>query len=165
MSEIFELSDGQQKHDYRQGGVGKWLDKVHYIKLAEVTPARVQQWKQSFLAKAENDPLALRRARISVNSMLRQARGLFSIRRLRHLQLSLSNPLPFDGVDFEPRQSMKYRSEIDLVKLIKTAKAKLRDCSPEEYKFSFWRSGRLKEKRNRFARVVLVPVGRKCDSY
>jgi integrase len=42
--------------------------------------------------------------------------------------------LPFEGVQFEPRQSIKYRSEIDLVKLIKTAKAKLRDSSPEEYK-------------------------------
>jgi hypothetical protein len=37
-------------------------------------------------------------------------------------------------VQFEPRQSMKYRTEIDLVKLIKTAKAKLPDSSPEEYK-------------------------------
>jgi hypothetical protein len=113
--EIFGLSAGKEKHDYRQGGFSKWLDKVHGIKLAKVTPARVQQWKQSFLAKAGNDPLALRRARISVNSMLRQARSLFSFRRLRHLQLSLPNPLPFDGVDFAPRQSMKYRSEIDLL--------------------------------------------------
>ena len=71
VSEIFELSEAKEKHDYRQGGVSKWLDKVRGIKLAEVTPARVQQWKQSFLAKAGNDPLALRRARISVNSMLR----------------------------------------------------------------------------------------------
>jgi hypothetical protein len=29
---------------------------------------------------------------------------------------------------------MKYRSEIDLVKLIKTAKTELRDSFPEEYK-------------------------------
>jgi integrase len=134
VSEIFELSEGKEKHDYRQGGVSKWLGKVHSIKLAEVTPARVQQWKQSFLAKAGNDPLALRRARISVNSMLRQARSLFSIRRLRHLRLSLPNPLPFDGVDFEARQSMKYRSEIDLPKLITAATAELRDSMPEVYK-------------------------------
>jgi hypothetical protein len=87
-----------------------------------------------FLAKAGNDPLALRRARISVNSMLRQARSLFSPRGLRHLQLSLPNPLPFDGVDFEPRQSMKYRSEIDLAKLIAAATAELRDSKPEVYK-------------------------------
>ena len=78
--------------------------------------------------------MALRRARISANSILRQARSLFSPKRLRHLQVSLPRPLPFEGVQFEPRQSMKYRSEIDLVKLIKTAKAKLRDSSPEEYK-------------------------------
>jgi hypothetical protein len=164
VSEIFELSDGQEKHDYRLGGVGKWLDKVHYIKLAEVTPARVQRWKQSFLAKAGTDPLALRRARISVNSMLRQARSLLSIRRLRHLQLSLSNPLPFEGVQFEPRQSMKYRSEIDLVKLIKTAKADLRDFLARRIQgLSFGGRGGPEKKRDRSTGVVVVSVGRKYD--
>ena len=134
IAEIFDLSEGKEKHDSWQGGTGKWLNKVHAVKLEEVTPARVEEWKRSFLAKAGNDPMALRRARISANSMLRQARSLFSPKRLRHLQVSLPRPLPFEGVQFEPRQSMKYRSEIDLVKLIKTAKAKLRDSSPEEYK-------------------------------
>jgi integrase len=134
VSEIFDLSEGKEKHDSWQGGTGKWLTKVHSVKLEEVTPARVEEWKRSFLAKAGSDPVALRRTRISANSMLRQARSLFSPKRLRHLQISLPRPLPFEGVQFEPRQSMKYRSEIDLVKLIKTAKAKLRDSSPEEYK-------------------------------
>ena len=73
-------------------------------------------------------------ARISVNSLLRQARSLFAVKRIRHLHLSLPKPLPFDGVDFEPRQSMKYRSEIDILKLIKAAKAELRDSLPEAYK-------------------------------
>ena len=50
------------------------------------------------------------------------------------MQVSLPKPLPFDGVDFEPRQSMKYRSEIDVVKLIKAAKAELRDSLPEAFK-------------------------------
>ena len=134
VSEIFDLSEGKEKHDSWQGGTGKWLTKVHGVRLEEVTPARVEEWKRSFLAKDGSDPVALRRARISANSMLRQARSLFSPKRLRHLQVSLPSPLPFEGVQFEPRQSMKYRSEIDLVKLIKTAKAKLPDSSPEEYK-------------------------------
>jgi integrase len=134
VSEIFELTEGRTKHDYWQGGVSKWLGKVHEIKLAEVTPARVQEWKQSFLIKAGSDPLSLRRARISVNSMLRQARSLFSTKRLRHLEISLPNPMPFDGVDFEPRQSMKYRSEINLAKLIGAATAELREPFPEAYK-------------------------------
>jgi integrase len=134
VAEIFDLSEGKEKHDSWRVGTEKWLTKVHAVKLEEVTPARVEEWKRSFLAKAGSDPMALRRTRISANSMLRQARNLFSPKRLRHLQVSLPRPLPFEGVQFEPRQSMKYRSEIDLVKLIKTAKAKLRDSSPEEYK-------------------------------
>jgi integrase len=134
VAEIFDLSEGKEKHDSCRGGTEKWLTKVHAVKLEEVTPARVEEWKRSFLAKAGSDPMALRRTRISANSMLRQARSLFSPKRLRHLQVSLPRPLPFEGVQFEPRQSIKYRSEIDLVKLIKTAKAKLRDSSPEEYK-------------------------------
>jgi hypothetical protein len=71
VSQSFGLAAGTDKYDYRQGGQGKWLDKVHSVKLAEVTPARVEEWKRSFLAAAGSDPLALRTARISMNSLLR----------------------------------------------------------------------------------------------
>ncbi|MBV8330979.1 MAG: tyrosine-type recombinase/integrase [Verrucomicrobia bacterium] len=134
VSQSFGLASGTEKYDYRNGGQSKWLEKVHSIKLAEMTPSRVQEWKRSFLANAGTDPLELRRARISVNSLVRQARSLFAAKRIRHLQLSLPNPLPFDGVDFEPRQSMKYRSEINVAALIKAAKAELRHSLPEAYK-------------------------------
>jgi integrase len=134
ISQSFGLATSTDKYDHCHGGQSKWLEKVHSIKLAEMTPSRVQEWKLSFLANAGTDPLELRRARISVNSLVRQARSLFANKRTRHLQLSLPNPLPFDGVDFEPRQSMKYRSEIDVVALIKAAKAELRDSLPEAYK-------------------------------
>jgi hypothetical protein len=56
VSEIFGLSEGEQKHDFHRGGVGKWLWKVHGVKLVEVTPTRVQEWKRSFLARAGSDP-------------------------------------------------------------------------------------------------------------
>ena len=133
VSEIFGLPAGQ-KYDYRQGGLSKWLGKVHAIILAEVTPARVHECKRSFLTKAGGDSLAQRRARISVNSLLRQACSLFAAKRIRHLQLSLPNPSTFDGVYFESRRSMKYHSEINAAESIKTAKADLRDSSPEAYK-------------------------------
>jgi integrase len=134
VSDIFGLSDGYQKHDYRKGGFQKWLTSVHNIKLADVTPTRVQEWKQSFVAKAGTDAIALRKARISVNSIMRQARSLFSPKMLRHVELSLPNPLPFAGVEFEPRQSMKYRSEIDIEALIKAANKELCAAAPEGYK-------------------------------
>jgi hypothetical protein len=112
--------------DYRAGGQATWL--------AEVTPARVQAWKRSFLANAGSDTLTRRKARISVNSTMRQARTLFSPRMLRHVPLPLPDPLPFAGVEFEPRQSMKYRSAIDIEGLIGAANQELRDQSPEAYR-------------------------------
>jgi hypothetical protein len=78
VSQSFGLESGTDKYDYHHGGQSKWLEKVDRVKLAEVTPARVQEWKRPFLASAGNDPLELRRARISVNSLLRQARSLFA---------------------------------------------------------------------------------------
>jgi hypothetical protein len=71
VSDIFDLSDGYQKHDYRKGGFQKWLASVLQIKLADVTPARVQEWKRSLVAKDGTDAIALRKARISVNSIMR----------------------------------------------------------------------------------------------
>jgi integrase len=134
VSDIFGFSAGPEKHDYRKGGLQKWLASVHNIKLAEVTPARVQEWKRSFVAKAGTDAIALRKARISVNSIMRQARSLFSPKMLRHVVLSLPDPLPFAGVEFEPRQSMKYRSEIDIEALIKAANKELRGAALEGFK-------------------------------
>jgi len=134
VSDLFGFSDSPEKYDHRGGGWAKWLAKVHAIKLAEVTPARVQEWKRAFLAQAESDTLARRKARISVNSTMRQARSLFSPKMLRHVRLPLPEPLPFAGVEFEPRQSMKYRSGIDLAGLIEAAGHEFRDAHPEAYK-------------------------------
>jgi integrase len=82
----------------------------------------------------QTDTTALRTARISVNAILRRARSLFSPRKLRHLPLTLARPLPFEGIEFAARQSMKYRSEIDVEKLIAQARHELEHNDPEAYK-------------------------------
>ena len=48
----------------------------------------------------------------------------------------LPDPLPFAGVEFEPRQSMKYRSEIDIQSLVEAANKELREDHREAYKTS-----------------------------
>ena len=50
------------------------------------------------------------------------------------MALTLPRPLPFEGVEFEARQSMKYRSGIDVEKLIAHARQELEDNDPEAYK-------------------------------
>jgi len=37
--------------------------RIALIELSQITPTKIQEWKQSFLAAAGDDPLALRKAR------------------------------------------------------------------------------------------------------
>ena len=131
VSRIFDLDGGVQKYDYRKGGREKWLKKVHAVKLADVTPELVQKWKIDYLRRAGRDPSSERAARTSLNSTLRLAKALFAPARLRFLSLNLPFNTPFEGVEFEPRQSMRYRSRFDLEALVRSA---LSELDPEELK-------------------------------
>jgi hypothetical protein len=42
VSDIYGLSGGAAKHDHRQGGQQKWLEKAHSISLSEITAGKVQ---------------------------------------------------------------------------------------------------------------------------
>jgi integrase len=133
VADLFGFSNDLEKFDHRSGGRDQWLAKVHCVELSIITPVKIQEWKQSFLAAAGDDPLTLRKARISVNTFLRRSRSLFSRKVLRQLPLRLPSPLPFDGVEFEPRQSMKYRSNFNAIDLIKLANTELRPSDPPVY--------------------------------
>ncbi len=65
---------------------------------------------------------------------LRRAKSLFAPGIVRHLSIELPSPLPFEGIEFEPRQSLKYRSEINVAELIQAASAELVDNEPELFK-------------------------------
>jgi integrase len=65
---------------------------------------------------------------------MRQARSLFSPKIARHLAIELPTPLPFAGIAFEPRQSLKYRSSFDVLELIKEARSDLAQSDTELFK-------------------------------
>lgn len=127
VADIFGIDGGKAKYDYRTGGRDKWLARVEAVKLADVTPEQVQKWKLRFLRRAGSDPLKQRAARISVNSMMRQAKNLFAPAVLKFIAFDASNVNPFVGVDFEPRQSMRYRSGFDIEEVIQAAQGELPD--------------------------------------
>lgn len=122
---IFEINGAALKFDYRGGGRQKWLARIHRIRLDEISPARVQKWKVAFIKAAGASPIKVRAARISANSFLRQAKGLFAPERLKFLPASIAALNPFVGVSFEPRQSMRYKSDFDVEDLIKRAQKEL----------------------------------------
>jgi integrase len=128
---IFDLDGGRKKFDYQKGGRDQWLSRIRAIKLADVTPERVQKWKIDYLKRAETNPASRRAARITVNSTIRIAKALFTPARLRFVRVNLPFKTPFEGIQFEPRQSMRYRSSFDLEVLIRAA---IRELDIEELK-------------------------------
>ena len=124
ISDVFNIDGGTSKFDYRNGGRKLWLEKVDRIKLRDVTPDKIQKWKVEFLRRAGNNPAERRSASISVNSLLRQAKSLFAPGILKFIKLDISSS-PFEGVQFEPRQTMRYQSSFDLGKLIRDAQGEL----------------------------------------
>jgi integrase len=135
VSDIGGLGQTNDRYDYQTGKRDAWLAKVHAIKLASITPNEVQRWKVRFLERAGGNPIKERSAKISVNTLIRRARSLFGKKLVRHLRdVTLPSPLPFEGIDMEERQDMRYRSTFDVLKLIETAKAELSQGYPEQFK-------------------------------
>jgi integrase len=125
VADIFNIDGGASKFDYRAGGGReKWVSKIHATKLKDLTPANIQNWKLAFVNRGGADPVKRRAAQISVNSLMRQAKSLFAPKALKFVRLNLSGS-PFDGVEFEPRQSMRYRSRFNIRKLVNAAQSAL----------------------------------------
>jgi integrase len=124
VSDIFEIDGGTSKFDYRSGGRDSWLQKVDRIRLRDITPDKIQKWKVEFLRRAGSNPAKRRSAAISVNSLLRQAKSLFAPEILKFVKVDIPSS-PFEGVEFEPRQSMRYQSSFDPERLIRAAQQEL----------------------------------------
>ncbi len=128
LSQVFDIKGGRKKFDYVKGGRTEWVGKIERIKLADVTPDKVNKWRIAFVKRAGPNPVKQRRARITCNSLMRQARSLFSPDLLTHVCLDRPEKLPFDGVAFYDRESMRYHSKVDVEALIRDAMREL----PEE---------------------------------
>jgi integrase len=133
VADSFGIDGARAKFDARGGGRQAWLERVHAIKLRELTPGLVQKWKRDFLSRAGDDPIKQRTAKISVNSIIRRGKSLFASGAIAHLECALPSPLPFEGVKFEPRQSMRYRSTIDAAALTNKARLELAQDDPAAF--------------------------------
>jgi len=96
-----------------------------------VTPDQLNKWKIAFVKKAGGNPVKQRRARITCNSIMRQAKSLFSPDLLAYVSLHKPDKLPFDSVPFYERESQRYRSKIDIEALIQAA---VRELPQEQLK-------------------------------
>ena len=134
ITDVFDLDKGTSRYGYKGEAYKRRLDSILNVRLHRLTPAKVQEWKVNFLRRAGHDQIALRRAKISANSFLRRGKSLFADSATRHLEIELPSPLPFEGVDFEEGQSLKYQSQIKPGELYQAAERELATTHPEAFK-------------------------------
>ena len=135
VSEIKGIT-GEDKNDFHGGGSSAWRMKVDAVKLDTITPADVVAWKNGRLRANESDALAKRRATVTVNSLIRNAKSLFGKKLLPFIEqsLTLARPLPFEGVSLEKSPSLRYVSKIDAFSILASAKDELAESDPEAFK-------------------------------
>lgn len=121
VSEAFGISARVGRLSTAGGNHKEWRDRVHAVKLSDLTPDVIERWKRAYLGRVGNDPIKRRHASTSLNTILRNAKSLFSPKVTRFLEFDSDFKSPFQGVAFEPRQSMKYRSEVKLADVLQWA--------------------------------------------
>ena len=132
---VFNLRGGKEKFDYVNGGREKWLERVHRVRLDKLTSQRIERWKVGYLkAAAAKDPLAHKRAKTTVNSLIRGSKSLFAPSVVKGLTVCLPKPLPFDGVENVSLPRSRYKSEIEPRLLLVQAQRELADADPECFK-------------------------------
>jgi integrase len=125
ISGIFGIEGGKAKYDYVNGGNKAWLASIHAIRLDKLTPDKVNDWKVGILKAASKNPLQHKRASVTINSVLRGSKALFTANIRKHLTLRLPNPLPFASVTLPEVGRHRYRSEIDPAVLLTAARREL----------------------------------------
>jgi integrase len=110
----------KRKYDYVKGGWAKWAARVGAQRLDLLTPASVNAWRNSYVAKAGTDPVKRKSAERSAASCLRCARALFASDVVADLKVKLP-PNPFVGVKLKDPGPQRYHSEVDPIWLLACA--------------------------------------------
>ena len=119
---------------FHHGNAAGYREKIDAVLLDVLTPTAIQEWRIRFTKKAKSNPVAQKRARTSCNSVLRQARALFSKKVRPFISLKIPIPPPFADAKSFKRESTRYVSKIDPDKLAQAANRELSDCDPEAFK-------------------------------
>lgn len=53
VADLFGLAADPAKFDYQSGGRDAWLAKIHGMRLCEITPGKIHEWKQELMVNAQ----------------------------------------------------------------------------------------------------------------
>ena len=101
-----------------------WQRKVNATKLSFLTKESLTRWTKNYVVSRDTGPDVARKARTSCNTILRNAKALFSENMLDLADLGgLANP--FAGVKGYPPERKRYQSNFDAQRLLETARDEL----------------------------------------
>jgi len=133
-ADINGLTAPSDRYDYHGTGNIAWRTKVEGIRLSTITPEKVSEWLQRFVAPHEATPNKFRHAKTSANAYIRMGKSLFSEDlRKRLTDFSLPKESPFEGVKPFEQASMRYISQINPASLFETAEAELAKAQPQSF--------------------------------
>lgn len=139
-AEVFDLNHPRNgnRHAARNGGRKQWVEAVDKIHVRELNDDAVRLWRTNYLDRRGTDPVALRKAQHTVDSLVRNCKTLFGKRAEEELstRIRFPNPIPFRSIRPKTKglSSFRYRSRIDPIALLQAAREELREQWPERYK-------------------------------
>lgn len=127
--QLYQEAMARLRFDHRAHGHEAWTKAVDALPLSKVTPAAVNRWATSRIKAAEaKDAQARKRGKVTVETILRQARSLFSPKLVGFVRSELGNlpdELPFDKLKIEKARVRRFRVLVPLPDLMKAAMKEL----------------------------------------
>jgi integrase len=127
--QFYQEAMARLRFDHRARGHEAWTKAVDVLPLSKVTPAVVNKWATSRIKAAEaKNAQARKRGKVTVETILRQARSLFSPKLLGFVRSelnSLPDELPFDKLKIERSRVRRFRVLVPLPDLMAAAMKEL----------------------------------------
>ena len=139
LGSMFETDKPRTRFDARRDGLKKWREKLRAIKLVDLTPARIEIWKNNYLALRAENPMRALNAKHTLDGYIRASKAMFGPRirkRLADFGITFPEPIPFANTSFvtRGRSAFRYRSRIDPYRLTNLAFQELQQSQPEQLK-------------------------------
>jgi integrase len=126
LGSMFETDKPRSRFDARRSGLKAWRNKLLAVRLADLTPQKVEEWKNNYLAIRSDNPVRVLRAKHTLDAYIRASKAVFGPKirkRLADFGVRIPDPIPFANTAFvtRGRSSFRYRSRIDPYRLTNQA--------------------------------------------
>jgi hypothetical protein len=132
--DILSVPKSKKRFTPCKDGKSVYREQIDNAPLSRLTPEAIHAWRKAYIKRNGDTPANERRAKINANSLIRNARSMFSRKILKHIKgVEKPSPHPFLDVEMYPRESMGYISKIDAKTLLEKAHKDLHDNDPDAF--------------------------------